>query len=124
MLYNYNNFFGVVMDNTLEKKQQIIFNYYIKWLEISGEPMTINDLSKLTGITRQTLSSLLSKNNFKMPRYKTLIALAKVFGNDFLTELGINNSEINEKTIGNIWNKLPEIVQIEIKSLIKPYSNF
>lgn len=112
------------MDTALEIKQQIIFSYYIKWLEISGEPMTINDLSKSTGITRQTLSSIFSKKYFKMPQNKTLLRLSKVFGNDFLKELGINYPEVNEKTIGRIWKTLPENVKIEIKSLIQPYLNF
>jgi hypothetical protein len=110
----------MIEDN--EKIWKVIFSYYLKWLEKSEAPMTINDLSTATGITRQTLTTILYKSKFKKPKPKTIVALANVWGEELYVSLEMKKPELNKSKVIRSWDKLPEHVRKQVESLIEPYT--
>jgi transcriptional regulator with XRE-family HTH domain len=110
------------MESKEEKTHRVIFSLYVRWLETAGEPMTISELSEATGLTRQTLTTILSKKKFKMPRMKTIIALAKVWGDDLYEKLGIEKPATKSKSLDKVWSQLPEDIKKQVNSLIEPYA--
>jgi hypothetical protein len=109
------------MEKNEEEVRKVIFKYYLLWLDNLEEPKNINDLRIASGLSRQTLYSILSKEKFKMPKQKTIIALANVWGDEFYTALGMNKPEVNGKSIEKNWDKLPDEVRKQIIGIVKPY---
>ena len=109
------------MKNDLNEIRSIIFKYYVKWIEKSGKPKSISDLSEETGITRQTLYALLGNDVLKKPKIKTIVALASVWGDSLYTDLDIDKPQISGKNIWKEWNNIPDEVRDQIISIAKPY---
>lgn len=105
-----------------EKIWDVFFTYYLNWLKKAKEPKTINDLSKETGLTRQTLYTILSRSKFKKPKTKTIIALANVWGEEIYSKLGMEKPEVKPQSLDRIYKKLPDDVKKQLDVLVEPYS--